>query len=45
LLEIIRRDRGFKEDIGRKQMLALFNVVDNPDLVREYRRRLANVLH
>jgi len=45
LLEIIRRDRSFKEDVGRKQMLALFNVVDNPDLVREYRRRLANVLH
>ncbi len=45
LLEIIRRDRSFQEDIGRKQMLTLFNVVDNPDLVREYRRRLANVLH
>ncbi len=45
LLEIIRRDRGFREDIGRKQMLTLFNIVDNPDLVREYRRRLANVLH
>ncbi len=45
LLEIIRRDRSFQEDIGRRQMLTLFNIVDNPELVREYRRRLANVLH
>jgi len=45
LLEIIRRDRGFEDDIGRTRLLALFNIVDDPELVREYRRRLAAVLH
>ncbi len=45
LLEIIRRDRHFEDDIGRKNLLALFNLIDDPELVREYRRRLAAALH
>jgi putative thioredoxin len=46
LLEIVRRDRKFGDDAGRKTMLSLFELLgpDN-DLVRDYRRRLASALH
>lgn len=45
LLEIIRRDRGYQDDIGRKRLLDLFKLADDAALVREYRKRLAAVLH
>jgi putative thioredoxin len=46
LLEIIRMDRGFQDDIGRKTMLSVFTLLgDQDDLVRQYRRRMAALLN
>lgn len=46
LLEIVKRDRGFKDDAGRKTMLEVFSLLgpDN-ELVDEYRRRLASAMY
>jgi putative thioredoxin len=45
LIEIIRRNKGWRDGEARRQMLAIFNLAaDEPDLVSEYRRKLANVL-
>jgi len=46
LLEILRRDRGWKDGEARKRMLAIFNLAkDEPELVADYRRRLASALY
>ncbi len=46
LLEIVRRDKNWRDGEARKQLLALFNLAAaDPALVAEYRRKLANVLH
>jgi putative thioredoxin len=44
-LDVVRRDRTYKDDGARKAMLALFTTLgeDHP-ATREYRRKLANVL-
>lgn len=46
LIEIVRRDRQFGDDIGRKTMLSVFGILggDNP-LVGTYRRLLASALN
>jgi putative thioredoxin len=46
LLEIVARDRKFRDDIGRRTMLQLFGLLgpDHP-LVPEYRRRLAGAMY
>jgi putative thioredoxin len=45
LLEIVRRDRGFRDDAGRKGMLALFELLGNRHpLVSDYRKRLSREL-
>ncbi len=48
-LEVVRRDRAFGEDAGRKAMLRIFEALgDNArydDLVREYRRHLSAALN
>ena len=46
LLEIVRRDRNFRDDAGRKGMLAVFEMagVEQPELVAEYRNRLSQLL-
>ena len=46
LLEIVRRDRKYKDDGARKTMLQVFSVLgsDNP-LVGDYRRKLATALN
>jgi putative thioredoxin len=45
LLEIVRRDRTFGEDIGRVRMLEVFEMAaDQPDLVTAYRGQLSQVL-
>ncbi|MFZ5522883.1 MAG: tetratricopeptide repeat protein [Pseudomonadota bacterium] len=45
LLEIVRRDRKFRDDIGRKTLLDVFNLLGGQnELVAEYRRKLASLL-
>jgi putative thioredoxin len=44
--EVIKRDREFQEDIGRKTVVSIFNLLNNQgDIVREYRRKLASILN
>jgi putative thioredoxin len=46
LLEIIRRDRAFGDDAGRKTMLAIFDLLQGQsELVGRYRKLLASALH
>jgi putative thioredoxin len=45
LLEIVKRDRTFREDVARRKMLEVFEMAaENPDLVTEYRSRLSSLL-
>lgn len=45
LLEIVRRDRSFGDDIGRKTLLAVFELMGGGELVSRYRRMLASALN
>jgi putative thioredoxin len=46
LLEIVRRDKAWRDGEARKEILAIFNLVaDEPELVSEYRRKLASLLY
>jgi putative thioredoxin len=49
LLEIVRRDRKWQEEAGRKTMLTLFTLLaaqpEHDDLVREYRVALSRTLN
>ena len=49
LLEIVRRDRQWNDQAGRKTMLTLFNLLatqpEHDDLVREYRVALSRTLN
>lgn len=45
LLDVVRLDRGHGEDAGRRGMLAVFELCDDPALVRDYRRRLSAGLY
>ena len=45
-LEIVRRDRGFGDDAGRKTMLRIFEQIpDERELISEFRRALARALN
>ncbi len=46
LLEIIRRDKGWRDGEARKQILAIFNLAaSQPELVGKYRKKLASALY
>lgn len=46
LLEIIRRDKSWRNGEARKQMLAMFDLAaSQPALVSEYRRKLSSALY
>ena len=46
LLEIVRRDRSFQDDIGRKTLLEVFNLLGGQgELVSRYRRLLASAIN
>lgn len=46
LLEIVRRDRGFGDDIGRRTMIQVFDLAAaQPQLVSAWRRRLGSALN
>ena len=45
LLEIVKRDRTFRDDVARRKLLAVFEMAaDHPELVAEYRSRLSGLL-
>ena len=45
-LEIFKRDRGFRDDAGRKGLLAVFELLgDQGELVNSYRRKLFTLMH
>lgn len=46
LLEIVRRDRSFQDDIGRKTLIEVFDLLGGQgELVSRYRRLLASALN
>jgi len=46
LLEIVGRDRSFGDDIGRRTILSVFELMtDEPQRIGSYRRRLASALN
>lgn len=45
LLEIVRRDRSFGDDIGRKTLLSVFDLLGGGEVVSRYRRLLASALN
>lgn len=45
-LEIMSRDRAYRDDSGRKSLLDVFNLLGNDDpLVGEYRRKMTSMLY
>ena len=43
LLEVIRLDRAYENDIGVKGMVNILNMIENePDLVKSYRKKMIN---
>jgi putative thioredoxin len=45
-MAILQRDRKFRDDIGRRSLLAVFDILGNDsELVQRYRRQLFNALH
>jgi putative thioredoxin len=46
LLEIVRRAKEWRDGEARRQLLTIFNLAgDQPDLVSEYRRKLASAIY
>ncbi len=45
LLEIVRRDRSFEDDAGRKTLLSVFDLLGGDERVSHYRRLLASALN
>jgi len=46
LLELMRRNRQFKEDAGRKGLLAIFTLLENRGaLVSQYRAKMSSLLY
>ncbi len=45
LLEIVRRAKDWKEGEAKRQILNLFNLAGEPELVSEYRKKLASALY
>jgi putative thioredoxin len=45
-LELMRRNRSFGDDVARKSLLMVFDILgDEHDLVGSYRRKMASLLH
>ncbi|KAF1685449.1 thioredoxin [Pseudoxanthomonas broegbernensis] len=44
LLEMLRRDRGFEDGLPKQALIDAFRVVEDEDLVGQYRRKMASLL-
>ena len=45
LLELFRLNRDYQDGLPRKLLVEAFNTVDDEDLVRQYRRKMASLLN
>ncbi len=45
LLEIMQKDRGFKDDIGRTTLLKIFDMLGTDPLIDQYRKKMFNFLY
>ena len=45
LLELMKKDRGFGDDAGRRTLLKVFELLGNDPRVSRYRSRMANLLY
>ncbi len=43
-LEMLKRDRKYGEDLGRKSLIEAFRLIDDQDLVGTYRRKMSSLL-
>ena len=43
-LEMLRRDRGYEDNLPKKALIDAFRVVEDEDLVGQYRRKMSSVL-
>ena len=43
-LEMLRRDRNFQDQLPKKTLIDAFRVIDDPELVGSYRRKMASLL-
>ena len=43
-IEIMRRDRGYENDLGRKSLIAAFALIDDADLISRTRKRMAAMI-
>ena len=43
-LAILKADRGFEDDLGRRALIDAFKVIDDDALVGEFRRRMSTLL-
>jgi len=44
-LELLKRDRNFDEGLARRSLIAAFDLIEDPELVATYRRRMASLLN
>ncbi len=44
LIEMLRRDRGYEDGLPKKALIDAFRIVEDEDLVGQYRRKMASLL-
>ena len=44
LIEMLRRDRGYQDGLAKKALIDAFRIVEDEDLVGQYRRKMASLL-
>ena len=44
LIEMLRRDRGFEDGLPKKALIDAFRIIEDEDLVGQYRRKMASLL-
>ena len=45
LLELMKKDREYGDDGGRKALVQVFDLLGNDPRVHDYRRRMASLLY
>ncbi len=43
-LEMLRRDRAYQDQLAKRSLIDAFRLIEDPDLVGNYRRRMASLL-